>query len=232
MNASSQRALIWIGIVLAVIYSFALVALLGFIPAPSPSLGVAEVVQLYARHNLQFRFGVALMIISGAFALPWGVVITAQMAREEKGFPIWAALQLVATTLGVWLFAFPPVLWGVAAFTVTRDPALTMLMHELAWLAFVTPVSFFAFQLIPVAVICLRKTNDKYSAFPRWLGYLTISLAIVGELGFAAMLFKSGPFAWNGLFTFYLPLVFYGAWETAIIITLLRAIGHQERTQT
>ena len=44
-----------------------------------------------------------------------------------------------------------------------------------------------------------------------------------------AFMFNTGPFAWNGLISFYLPLVVFTLWIIAFVTCLLRAIGQQER---
>jgi hypothetical protein len=43
--------------------------------------------------------------------------------------------------------------------------------------------------------------------------------------------FKTGPFAWNGLLSFWLPLVAFGIWFNVMIYALLRAIKLQPDQQ-
>lgn len=229
MSTKSQKALIWAGVILSLIYFGGYALLMGFLPPPSPSMGAAEVARMYSQNILQFRIGVVLMVISGGFYLPWTVVISVQMARYEKDIPVWSIMQGLGGALGTALFIAPPLFWGVAAFSPERDPAVTLIMHELAFLTFITPVSVFPLQLVSIAVIGLSKKDDVHSAFPRWVGYFTFWMIVSGECGVAALLFKSGPFAWNGLFPFWLPLILFGAWLSALVFTMLRAIGHQEQ---
>jgi hypothetical protein len=227
---SAQKILVWVTLVMATIYSLAYYFLLRFWPPPSPSLTAAQVVALYAQHNIEFRFGVFIMIVSGAFYLPWAVVLSIQMAHEEKGLPVWAITQALASTIGTFLFAFPPVLWGVAAFSVDRDPGLTVMMNDFAWLTFVTPSSFFPFQILPIAAVAFSvKADEVNTAFPRWLGWVMVWVAITGTSGAIAQLFKSGPFAWNGLVPFYIPVGIFGGWFCVQAYYLLKAIGYQER---
>ena len=227
----SQRALLWIFILFSQIYTWSYVLLLNFFPPVPATLDATQIVNLYAQHNVQFRVGIVLMMISGAFCQPFNVVVAAQMARCEGQFPLWSRMQLSCGTLGTWLFGFPPFLWGVAAFSVDRNPGLTVLIHEFAWLCFVTPPTYFALQLIPIAVVSLSKNNLPDPPFPRWIGFLTIFTTLVSSSGVMAMLFKSGPFAWNGLISFYLPLTLFSTWLICMTINLFRAIGRQERAE-
>jgi hypothetical protein len=231
ISAPSQRVLLWGGVVLATVYFIGYAVLMGFMPPPPPELSADEVAQLYTGNNTRFRIGVVLMLVCAGFNQLWTVVISAQMVRDEKGVPIWSIMQATAGTLSTWLFMGPPIFWGVAAFSAaTRDPALTLLMHELAFITFITPVAMFPLQVVPIAVVCLtRKSDDYTSAFPRWLGYFTGWMVVSAEAGVAALLFnKTGPFAWNGLFPFWIPLSLFGFWLGAVIFCLLRAIGRQE----
>lgn len=66
-----------------------------------------------------------------------------------------------------------------------------------------------------------------HSAVPRWIGYFSLWLTISAECGVLAHLFKTDPFAWNGLFTFWLPLTIFTAWFAMIDYTMIRAIKAQ-----
>jgi len=63
-------------------------------------------------------------------------------------------------------------------------------------------VTFFWLQALPIAMVSLTKGGDARSAFPRWIGFMTIWMIAAAEMGVLAQLFRTGPFAWNGLFTF------------------------------
>lgn len=85
-----------------------------------------------------------------------------------------------------------------------------------------------------MGIISLSRNNagTEHSPFPRWLGYLTLWMLACAELGTLAMIFKTGPFAWNGFFTFWLPLTIYAVWYTALTTLMLKAITRQERAGT
>lgn len=231
MNAALQRFLMWAGLVCAGLYFLGFVILMGFFPPPSPSLPAAEVVAHYTRDIVQFRIGVVVMIISGGFFLPWSAVISAQIARLDKGVSVGAILQGLAGACGAVLFFLPPIFWGVAAFSPERDAAITLVFHEYAFLTFITAASAFPFQCLPIILAAFTQKEEGITAFPRWMGYFTAWMIITVELGVAAMLFKSGPFAWNGIFPFYIPLASFTAWAFALVFTQNRAIRYQASRQ-
>lgn len=232
VDPRSQRALIWAAVVLANVYTLAFVYLMDFFPLPLPSAGAEEVLQFYTRHTLQFRFGVVLMVLSSAFYLLWTVVVAAQMTRIEKGFPLWTLLMALASVLGTWAFAFPPLIWGTASFMVERNPEITLMLHQFGFLMLVAAGGFFMMQLVPIAVVSFSAGNtDKASAFPRWLAWVTLWDGMLGPVGVMAFVFNRGPFAWNGVISFWLPLVLFTIWLVALIYCLLRAIKLQEQTE-
>jgi hypothetical protein len=232
MRSRAQEYLIWIGLAGATVYALSFWLLMGLVPPMSPTLKPDAIAQIFATDNMRFRIGGIVMMAAAGFWLPIGAVISMQLARHESGFPIWSVLQAMASTLGAWFFAFPVLIWYVAAFTVTRNPEITTTMNEFAWLAFLTPIAAFTLQLLPMIVICFTSQVDgRYTAFPRWLGYLSIWMIGAGEIPVMAILFKTGPFAWNGLISFWCAAVGYGIWISAVAFLLLRAVRHQAATE-
>jgi len=227
-SAGTQRMLIWLALGMASVYFFSLIFLMQIFPPPAPSLSAAQVARLYAHSNMRFRVGVAVAIISGGFYLPWTMAIAVQMDRIEKRTSIWTMMQALTSAAGTWIFALPPLLWGAAAFNAHRSPEITTLMHELAFIVFYCASSFFPFQLVAVGVVSLSKNNsDPHTAFPRWLGWLSIWTALIASEGFVGVMFNSGPFSWNGVFVFYLPVAVFTVWMIAMAVMMLRAIGLQ-----
>ncbi len=229
-NASigTQRLFVWLAIAGALLFAFAWIALMRFFPPPPADLPADQVAALYSAHNVRFRIGVILALIAGGFLVPLSIVISVQMARLERGIPIWAILQGLTGAIGSAFIWLPAVAWAVAAFTPERAPELTAIFHEFAWLMFITPLSLFPMQLLGIIYIAFTKEEpDNVSAFPRWLGYLTAWQLVQSFGGPMAVLFKTGIFSWNGLLPFWLPLSLFGAWYAAICWTLLRALRCQ-----
>jgi hypothetical protein len=111
------------------------------------------------------------------------------MARLEKGFPACAILQFGAAIIGTIFLWGAPLFWGAAAISVERNPALTLILHEVGWLTFITPLCAFLMQLIAVGVVSLTcREPCPFPAFPRWVGYLTLWQAARSLGGLAATL--------------------------------------------
>lgn len=230
-NIRSQRFLIWLTAALMLLFAIGVFGLMRFMPPPQADLDAGQVTALYAEHNLRFKLGVFFALIASGCVMPLTVVTSVQMARLEKGFPVWAWMQALTGGVGTAFFWLPILAFATAAFSPERSPELTLLMHEFGWLSFITPLALFPMQLLSIVYIAFTKDeDDKYSAFPRWLGYLTIWNLVQSFGGPIAVIFKSGVFSWAGLFPFYLPVILFTLWLPAMCYCLLRALRHQERT--
>jgi hypothetical protein len=227
MSTRTQTILVYWAWAFASAYFLAYCFLIKLLPLPPATLGAAEVADFYARNSTQILIGAAVCSWTGAFTIPLAIVIALQMARLENGFPIWSIVQLAGGVMMSVFTVLPPMLWGVAAFTPARFPDVTLALHELGNLSFIATDQYFIFQFIALAVVCLTQRVDATSPFPRWLGFLTLWAAFTIEIGVAAFLFKTGPFAWNGLFVYWVPLVMFGAWFMTTCLNLIRALKRQ-----
>ncbi|MCB5944261.1 hypothetical protein [Acidocella sp. KAb 2-4] len=210
------------------IFGLALAFLIQMIPTPPADWSPAQVAAMYASRGPTMRLGCAIAAWTSGFMVPLAVVIYAQLSRLEKGTPVWSTLQLVGGIMMSIFLVLPPIFWGAAAFHPDRAIDATAVMNDLANLTLVTTDQYYMFQMVPIAVIALTTPPQHDSAFPRWVGWVTIWAGLIFEVGPFGFLFKTGVFAWNGLFVFWFPLTFFGAWIGVMAWSLLRAIRRQE----
>jgi hypothetical protein len=229
MSERSQTILVWWAVIFMSIYVVAFVGLLRMVPPPPPTLTPAEVAAFYMKNGLSVRLGAVIASWTSAFMVPLSVVISVQMARLEKGIPVWSIAQLAGGILMSIFLVLPPLFWGIAAFSPARPPEVTALMHETAMLTLVTTDQFYIFQMIGIVYVSLTQKVDPDSPFPRWMGYYTLWAALIFEVGAIAFIPKSGPFAWNGLFVFWFPFLVFFTWLVVVSNRLLVAIRLQAR---
>jgi hypothetical protein len=232
MSERSQTILVWWAVVFAVIYGIVLWLLLDMVPPPSAKLSATQIAHWYAERHTQIRVGAVIASWTSAFMVPLAIVVAAQMSRQETGRKVWSAMTICGGTLMSIFLVLPPLFWGVAAFTPSRAPQITAIMHELGMLTLTTTDQYYVFMWVAVVVICWLPTSISHSPFPRWFGYLTAWIAVMFEAGAFAFLPRSGPLAWNGLMVFWLPLILFGVWIAVMCNLLLRALKRQrEETQ-
>lgn len=229
LSERAQIITLYWGLAFLAIFVFALIFLLNMVPPPPATLSPQEVADFYKEFGAEIKFGALIASWTSAFMVPFSVVAAIQMARLESGTPTWAILAFAGGILMSMFLVFPPMLWGVAAFTPDRAPEATALIHELATLSLVTTDQFYIFQMIPMTIVSLKiKKHDELSGWPRWLGFFTLWSALAFEVGALAFLFKTGPFAWDGILVFWMPAVLFTIWVVTASIWLIISIKRQE----
>lgn len=225
-NFTLQRLFIWSGVAAIVLFFLGFI-LAGFIPPPSPSLPADLVVAHYQEHATGIRAGMVLMMISGMFVPPLVAVISMQMRRMTGAHPLLVYAQLSAGTLGAVFFIIAPIIFIAAAFRPERSAEITVTLNDLAWIMAVIPWSPAFIQNI---IIALGIFADKSPApvLPKWLGYLNVWVAISFIPGGLLAFFKTGPFAWNGIFVFWLAGTVFIIWFAAMIYALFKAVDAEE----
>lgn len=221
MSPRGQIFLVLWGVIFMALYGIACIFVMHLWPPPSPLRPDDEVAQFYLDNSVSLRVGACVALAVAGFNIPIASVVTYQMVRLGRRVLPWAIVHAMGSAMMTMWLALPPMLWGGAAFTPERAPALTRLMSDFAWLAFITSISHFVFQACAFAYVCLsRKVDSPY--FPRWLGYLTVWSFAITEIGVFAMLIKEGPFAWNGLFGFWSPVIAAFLWWYAMAYVFVK----------
>jgi hypothetical protein len=115
----------------------------------------------------------------------------------------------------------------VATYRPERDINDILMMSDFAWIMFFFVAAPAMFQYFALGYTILTDRNSP-PIFPRWMGYFTFWSAILGVPGAVIVFFYGGPFAWNGLFGFWIPSALFGAWTFVMAWLLFRAIKLQE----
>jgi hypothetical protein len=232
MTARSQRILLWWGLSFTVVYGLVWWRLLHMMPPPTAKLSADEIARFYVHNSSDIKIGATICSWTSGFMVPIAVVVAVQIARHENGKPLWAAAALAGGALMSIPLVLPPIFWGVAAYTPTRAPEVTAIMHELAMLTFVTTDQYYIFMWVAIAVVALVPNAPVHTPFPRWFGYYTAWTALMFEAGAIAFLTRSGPFAWNGLLAFWSPVVTFFTWMIVMAVLMFRAVGLQDEMGT
>jgi len=200
---------LWCGPIAIVIFMVAIM-LAGWMPPPSPNDSAAEVKAMYADRTDLIRAGLVLMMVAGTLTGPFVAAMSTVLRRIEGRDSPLAFAQLGLGMIGILLFLVPTMLMQVAAFRPDRDAELISLIHDAGWLPFVGAFAPAVVQNLVIAAAVFRDTHERY--LPRWLGYFNVWVALLFVPAALLYYFKTGPFAWDGVFVFWLPLTVFGAW--------------------
>jgi hypothetical protein len=166
------------------------------------------------------------MMVAGTLTGPFVAAISTVLRRIEGRDSPLAFAQLGLGMIGILLFLVPTMLMQAAAFRPDRDADLIQLIHDAGWLPFIGAFAPAVIQNLVIAAAVFRDTEEK--VLPRWLGYFNVWVALLFLPAALLYYFKTGPFAWDGVFVFWLPLSVFGAWFIVMFVVFRRAILNHE----
>jgi hypothetical protein len=228
MSTRHQLFCAWAGIAFVVLFTVGFWFLAQYLPPPSPRAGAAEIAALYQQHTVQIRLGMLFMMGCSGLICLFVAAIAVQMKRMEGANSVLTYAQLSSGTVGVLFFVLPALIWSIAAFRPDRDIQLTLLLNDAGWIMFLMPFTSFVVQCVCIGLAILGDPNER-PVFPRWVGFLNLWAAVLFTPGGLITFFKGGPFAWNGLFGFWIPLVAFFAWYIVMFVFLRAGIVVQGR---
>ncbi|WP_370501035.1 hypothetical protein NWT09_12015 [Mycolicibacterium sp. jd] len=227
MNKNAQLACAWSGPVMVVIWVASFVVLAGFIPPPAPLSGEEEILRMFTNHAVPIRLGLIMTLFASALLVPWSAVIAVQMSRIEGKRPVLAITQVAQASLLSLEFIIPLMVWQTAAYRPTPERIhLVYMLNDMGWLMFVGVISSAVLQCLTLGIVILMDKR-KQPIFPRWTGYLALWTALLLAPAGVVPLFKEGPFAWNGVFGFWVPLAIFCVWVSTTTWFLIAAIKRE-----
>ena len=226
-KAQVQKVLITTGPAMFVAWIVGFVFFAKFIPVPDPNDTPLQVLERFQRDTNMIRVGLWMVLFTSPLLLSFAAVISAQMKRIE-GDPAPLSMTQLGSAAALTLeFIFPLMIWMTATYRpYGRSPETMQTLNDMGWLMFVMIICTVLLQFLAIAYAVL--TDDAQDPIlPRWTGYLNIWVAILVFPAGLVVFFKSGPFAWNGLFAWYIPLAVYGIWMFAMASALWKAVDKQ-----
>ncbi len=199
------------------------------LPAPpSPALNAHDLAQRYAETNAGVRAGFILSLISVVLYLPWTALLTTQMARIEGNYPVMSMLQLLGGGLTVMVVSFSAFFWVAAAFRPERDPSEIQMLNDLGWLCIDLQYACTTLQMFAMALVGLAD-KSRHPLFPRWFCFLTIWCGASFLPASLTGVLKTGPFAWDGLFSYYFPYFCWLCWYAIASYYMSREVAGRAR---
>lgn len=219
----------WSGVVFVLFFFVGLLLLADFVPPPSPASSAEEIAALYRDRTDEIRIGAAFAFVGTMFFLTFGAGLARQTRRISGASPALAQLQTACVAAGVMVMIIPIICWWTAAFRpADRDPELILLLNDVSWMLFV--VGFAPYVTWAAAVgIAILSDRDAQPLFPRWAGYLSVLVAMLQVPPLLLVFFKTGPFAWDGLISWWVPMFDFFIWIVVMIVLSIRAARTAER---
>jgi len=195
-------------------------------PNPSPDLTAEALQARYAENLGSIRLGFIISMIIVVFYLPWTALLSTQMARIEGRFPVMAYLQLLGGGLTVMVVSFSAFFWVAAAFRPDQDPATTQMLTDLGWLCIDLQYACTTLQMIAAAMVGLADKRE-VPLFPRWACYVTIWCGLSFLPASLTGVVKTGPFAWDGMLSYYIPYACWLGWYTIASTYMIKEVNRR-----
>ena len=225
-----ELILLWTLPAMGVIWLSAFLLFPGFVHPMSPAMSAEEVAAFYRDpENLpRIRYSMILFNWFSVALIPMLMLIVMQVRRMAHRTPILSYCLLSCSAAGPMIFLIANLFWLLAAFRPERDPALTQLFNDLAWVTFTSQVPYLIAQSAILA-LSIYLDRQPQPVFKPWVAHfnLVIAAAMV-PAAFIGLALQGGPMAWDGLLPFWVRNIAVGLWIVVMGVVLRQAI-HQER---
>jgi hypothetical protein len=225
MNVAAQKACAWAGIVCTVVLGLALWPAAGFLPPLSPADSADKTAAIFREGAGGIRVAAILLLVAAACFAAFTAGISAQIRRIERDAPpALSLLQLLCGGVVTIFFVSMAVNWAAAAYRPERSAEAIQLLNDLSWIWFLFTATVPALQNASFGMAILGDRSAD-PLLPRWLGYFNLWTAMLFLPGVILPFFKTGPFAWDGIFCFWIPAAVFFSWFFVVAIQLLKAIS-------
>ncbi len=232
MDATTMRAAMWSGVLFVVFLIVAQGLLMQFVPGPSPDLSAQEVADRFIERKTEIRIGSVIQIIVWTFWATWASGIIILLRRMERGYPVITYSAIALNGASVCIIVLIPMTWAVAAFRPESiDPQLTRAMNDWVWFLWLYTWPPFAVFMALIGVAIMRNRSE-FEYYPRWVAYYNFWSAIFIFPAALIAFFKTGPFAWDGIFAFWLPVIVLFGWMLVMSFVTMQSINRHERELT
>lgn len=226
MDVRAQRISLWITPFFGAILLIAFVAFPGFLPAMSPELTAEQVADFYVQNTAMIRFSMITFNLCAIMLIPFFMTIVLQIKRMALPSQLLGYAYLCCIAGGATLFAIADIFWLIAAFRPDRNPQLVLLLNDMAWLVFTAPVGMIVVANLCLALAVLLDARAE-PVFGRWVAYFSIATAAAMTPAACAVIFRSGPLAWDGAVSFWLRIGAFGLDVVVMFFGLRAAINRQ-----
>lgn len=226
VNTRDQSICLWLVPFFGALFVIGFLIFPGFFPPLSPTMTAEQVAEFYRANVGEIRASMILLNLIGIGFIPFFMVIVVQMMRMANPSRAFAYSYLSAAASGGTLFALADLAWLNAVARPERNPQLTMLLNDLAWFCLIAPVGFIMAQNLCLALSIYMDARAK-PVFPRWVGHFNIVTALLMAPGAFAIVYKTGPLAWDGALSFWLRLGTYALYVAVMFFVVRSAVREQ-----
>jgi hypothetical protein len=194
-------------------------------PPMAASTSAQDMWQHYKSLQLPISIGMSVCMVGGSCYMTFGAAVSRVMRRIEGPEGMLANLEMSGATITYCPIVVACGIWLVAAMQVdVLSPALIQTMYYLGWMVIDLAYMVTSWQIIAASIVFLRDKREKklVPAWVSWWGYVTVaSFFPVSLIPF----FKTGPWAFQGLFNFWIAFPTWYIWIVSMSIYIIKAVN-------
>lgn len=207
-----ERLGIWSGLGAILVFGLSWLILARLAPPVSPLASAPEVAAFFLGKGWVMVLAGAGIIGAIFLMFPASALMVILVNGMERRQPIGMMtimMGFVALTNIVVIF-YLGVSWIWAAFRPDQNPELVRFAYDFGFLSFFGGIPMFVQMFFIPAYAILVECPKEQALMPRWFGYLCLLSGMVFMPAPLIYFFKSGPFAWDGIINFWIPLADLG----------------------
>jgi len=181
--------------------------------APLPGDVSAETAKQWftEEHRWGTIIGCTIFYIAAGLLTPGSIQFGIMLSKIEGRYPLWSITAGVCGIFISLIIFFNACAWIVCAYRVETSGDVIQAWYDWSWFAFLLGWIYLAIEMIATAVVEFQDTRE-VPMIPRWFSWLTLADAASLITAAGPAFFKSGPFAYDGLLGFYVPMVVWGTY--------------------
>ncbi|OBF93417.1 hypothetical protein A5790_11520 [Mycobacterium sp. 852002-51152_SCH6134967] len=225
-RTDGELIMLWALPAMVIIWASAFFLFPGFLHPMSPTMSAQEVADFYRDETARIRYSMILFNWFGVGLIPTVILLAMQVRKMAHRTPILSYCLIACAGGPPTLFLIANMFWLLGSFRPERAPELTQLLNDLAWVTFTVLVPYLIAQCLVLALAIYWDRRDQ-PVFRPWVAHfnLFIAAALV-PAAFGAVTFE-GPFAWDGVLSFWLKNIAIAVWIVVMGVVLAQNIRRQ-----
>lgn len=219
------RTLAWCGPVFLAIFTLFWGVLAGNMPPIGADVGPEGMKAHYLDNALALRIGMSVCMVGAAFYMAWGCAVSRVMRRLEGSDGMLANLELMGATATCVCVTVACGIWLTGAMNAAiLSPEIVHTIYWMGWMIIDLAYMVTTFQIAAISVVFLRdkRIRPLVPSWVNWWGFVTLATFFPVSL---IPFFKTGPFAFHGVFNFWIAFFAWYIWVAALSFCIIRAVG-------
>lgn len=227
----SQRFGLWCSWIFAALTVIGWLGIANFYK-PEPADNSAEQIRQWFTddHRWGIIIGCTIFYIAAGILVPASIQFGLMLSKIEGRRPLWSFSTGVCGIFISLIIFFNCCAWITAAYREENGGDVVQAWYDWAWFAFLLGWIYLSIEMLSTAVVELADKRAE-PMVPRWMTWLTIAGSVTLMTAAGPAFFKSGPFAYNGLLGYYVPMVIWGFYLVGTAWFMLKELEREEAAE-